>query len=176
MTPPKWRAGANWPPKTAIIKSKVEDRDSRDKDDKPTYSQRLVRCHRGCTRWTDTTMKQMWVRVGGYRNICCIECKVQSRTSNWTCSCNALWHKCHVHRVDPPMHITHRIGINLGRRVKAGELMPTSRATPGVGIRKGARHTYHPFSKLVKSKRQGSGFQLGENPDCEVRLNSQCLP
>ena len=165
--PPRWRQGKCWPPPKAIIGAAHQPDERVTEDNElPMYSVRYVRCDRGCTRCTDTTTKQMWTG-NGYRNICCIECKYQSRTKLWTCTCDVLWHECPVHKVDPLVHLARQVKPRPRKgHLKLGVLLPTSRATPGAVaansnaalIRRrlcSARHTSSPFFKFLKNTRYG---------------------
>ena len=164
--PPRWRQGKCWPPPKAIIDTPQPDERASEDNELPMYSVRYVRGDRGCTRFTDTTTKQMWTG-NGYRNICCIECKHQSRTKLWTCTCKVLWHECPVHKVDPLVHLARQAKPKPGKgHFKPGVLLSTSRATPGAVaansnaalIRKrlcSARHTSNCFCNFLKTPRYG---------------------
>ena len=112
-----------------------------------------MKCSRGCTAWTDTSTKQMWTGKG-YRSIVCIECKHQSRTQDWECECQMLWHLCPIHKVDPLVHGARRAPNSSSTMKPPVELLPTSRPLPTVRMRKaGTRHTAFraPSNKFFKS-------------------------
>ena len=57
--PPRWRCGARWPPSAAQVHTPegVMSLAQPARCQLPAYTQRLVRCDKGCTAWTDTTLK-----------------------------------------------------------------------------------------------------------------------
>ena len=102
----------------------------------PTYDNRLLFCTRpSCLgRFaTETAHMQLWVRIGGFRNICCSHCKVQSRTGRWLCECHELWHRCPQHSVDPLVHATTRKRPSAKHALPiATSLLSTDRPEPEV--------------------------------------------
>ena len=73
----------------------------------------------------------MWTRQGK-RGIVCAQCGNQNRTGNWACTCGKLWHKCQIHKVDPPEHCSKKNVTKPKETIHTDEdaLMPTSRSKP----------------------------------------------
>lgn len=60
---------------------------------------RLLACTR-CRAEQETKEKQLKVNVG-FRATYCKNCGKQERVHSHRCSCDAVWHQCPVHRLDP---------------------------------------------------------------------------
>ena len=68
----------------------------------PKYSNRLIACSR-CGEKQETRNIQLRTIVG-YRALHCKACKKQERCAKSMCACGQVWHRCKMHRIDPPTH------------------------------------------------------------------------
>ena len=130
--PPRWRAGANWPPERIDVHV--------DFVTPVSYSSRILICPHCDTR-IETAHLQLRDRQG-IRGVWCKVCRNQRRASSWLCSCGVGWQTCTVHAVDPPVHNPARVartrrGIPLGT---IRSLLPHDRPAPSdEGVQKRRR-------------------------------------
>ena len=66
------------------------------------YHTRMIACTK-CGVLQETKTMQL-KNSAGFRAIHCKNCGRQERVLRNKCSCNAIWHQCTLHRVDPPFH------------------------------------------------------------------------
>ena len=67
-----------------------------------SYNTRMIACTRCSTK---QGIKGMQLKISvGFRAIHCNNCGQQERVFRNKCSCDAIWHQCSIHRVDPPFH------------------------------------------------------------------------
>ena len=95
---------------------------------------------------------QLKVSVG-FRAIHCKNCGKQERVLRNRCSCDAIWHQCPLHRVDPPFHKSGK-AAKRGREEteeagKKARLMSSTRQAPDVADEA-------PLSAKIQVKKRGS--------------------
>ena len=97
-------ASVRW--KRNLKNSTVKEGDAADEEkwseEKAAYDSRFLACTR-CGAIQETKGMQLKVREG-FKAIRCKSCGKQERVLRNRCSCNAVWHQCPTHRIDPPFH------------------------------------------------------------------------
>ena len=83
------------------------DADAKGNEEQANYESRLLACTR-CGTTQETKEMQLKVSVG-FRAIHCKNCGKQERVHRNRCSCDAVWHQCPMHRVDPPFHKSRKV-------------------------------------------------------------------
>ena len=80
------------------------------------YKTRMVACTR-CGAKQET--KEMQLKISaGFRAIHCKNCGKQERVLKNRCSCEAIWHQCPIHRIDPPFHASRKGAKRRRRRIE----------------------------------------------------------
>jgi hypothetical protein len=132
--PPRWRAGASWPPDRIELPAKMVT---------PVgYSSRLLTCP-FCDTQAETAHLQLRERQG-IRGVWCRVCRNQRRASTWKCMCGVGWQTCTVHSVDPVVHNPARVArTRRGRPLDSiRSLLPHDRPAPsGEGVQKRRRRS-----------------------------------
>ena len=107
--------------KVSAAKEGETDADGKWNEEEVDYDCRLLACTR-CGATQETKEMQLKVRVG-FRAIHCKRCGRQERVHRNRCSCDAVWHQCPTHRVDPPFHKSRNaVGReNVGEEEEAGK-------------------------------------------------------
>ena len=82
------------------------------------YKTRMFACTR-CSTMQETKGMQLKISAG-FRAILCTNCGKQKRVLRNRCSCDAIWHQCPTHRIDPPFHTSKK-----GSNRKKGEVRET---------------------------------------------------
>ena len=75
-------------------------------EEEARYKTRLLACtKRGATQ--ETNGMQLTISAG-FRAIHCKNCGKQERVLRNRCCCDAIWHQCPIHRIDPPYHASRK--------------------------------------------------------------------
>jgi hypothetical protein len=70
------------------------------------YQSRKLQCTR-CDAFQETRKIQLHTPQG-YRDVHCKACGRHERCLKNKCQCGTVWHRCPLHRIDPPVHATRK--------------------------------------------------------------------
>ena len=129
------------------------------------YKTRMLACTR-CGTHQETKDMQLKISVG-FRAIHCKNCGKQERVQRNRCCCDAIWHQCPIHRIDPPYHTSRKGGKRnehgaetAGKKVR---LQNSNRQAPDIA-------DSAPAATKAQLKRKGSQSKTGSE---EAKANHE---
>ena len=146
-------------------------------DEDPRYKSRLLACTR-CGHPQETAWMQLRTKQG-FRAVHCRRCGKQERAARNWCQCQAIWHQCLVHRVDPKQHKSRKAAkFTPQQKAKKKEEKEKSNLLKGKPLNRKApvinEHIHGNTTHMPQKARKELDFkrsQLG----CEQRLSTRIL-